>query len=154
MSYVQRQTAERYRGVDAARRWAEANGHDSHDGFPEWCWDTGRDDDHAAAYGVWMASPARIERWAERHGVFVGKGFARWYLEEQRTGPFAEAYREYRALLETEAWNHRHPEGAGQTGRTRSAASVLSGHTAVVWVTGHAACIALAHVQPIPESEV
>jgi hypothetical protein len=62
------------------------------------------------------------------------------------------------------AWNAAHPEGtyvrywtgaregAGQTGRTRSTARVLGGHTAVVWVTGHGACIALTHVQPEPES--
>lgn len=64
-----------------------------------------------------------------------------------------------------EAWNLTYPEGqavrywtgaregVGQKGRTRSAASVLEGHTAVVWVTGHDACIALTHVKPIPESE-
>ncbi|WP_199750311.1 hypothetical protein [Streptomyces sp. NP10] len=33
---------------------------------------------------------------------------------------------------------------------TRSAASVLGGHTAVVWVEGHGACIKLAHVDPRP----
>jgi hypothetical protein len=32
--------------------------------------------------------------------------------------------------------------------RTRSRASVLGGHTAVVWVDGHGACIALTHVDP------
>lgn len=32
--------------------------------------------------------------------------------------------------------------------RTRSRASVLSGHTDVVWVDGHSACIALTHVDP------
>jgi hypothetical protein len=31
---------------------------------------------------------------------------------------------------------------------TRSRASVLGGHTAVVWVDGHGACIALTHVDP------
>lgn len=58
-----------------------------------------------------------------------------------------------------EAWNLTYPEGqavwywtgarkgAGQAGRTRSAATVLEGHTAVVWVTGHEACIALTHVE-------
>ncbi|MCX4774615.1 hypothetical protein OG322_36010 [Streptomyces sp. NBC_01260] len=34
--------------------------------------------------------------------------------------------------------------------RTRSAASVLGWHTAVVWVEGHGACIALSHVDPSP----
>ncbi|MFH8805189.1 hypothetical protein ACH4F6_37565 [Streptomyces sp. NPDC017936] len=64
-----------------------------------------------------------------------------------------------------EAWNAHHSigravrywtgfrEGAGIKGRTRSAATVLGGHTAVVWVTGHDACIALTHVKPIPETE-
>ncbi|WP_282686285.1 MULTISPECIES: hypothetical protein [unclassified Streptomyces] len=33
---------------------------------------------------------------------------------------------------------------------TRSAASVLGGHTAVVWVDGHSACIKLTHVDPRP----
>lgn len=39
-------------------------------------------------------------------------------------------------------------EGDGTPTRTRSAASVLGGHTAVVWVEGHGACIALTHVDP------
>lgn len=59
------------------------------------------------------------------------------------------------------AWNEEFPEGtpvrywtgvrkgAGTAGETRSAATVLGGHTAVVWVTGHSACIALSHVQPV-----
>lgn len=33
--------------------------------------------------------------------------------------------------------------------RTRSRASVLGGHTDVVWVHGHGACIALTHIDPI-----
>ncbi|MBD9700715.1 hypothetical protein IHE56_01125 [Streptomyces sp. ID01-12c] len=32
--------------------------------------------------------------------------------------------------------------------RTRSSATVLSGHTPVVWVDGHGACIALTHIDP------
>lgn len=64
-----------------------------------------------------------------------------------------------------DGWNEKYPvntpvlywtgarEGDGTLGRTRSAASVLSGHTAVVWVTDHDACIALTHVQPISEGE-
>ncbi|MFF9309998.1 hypothetical protein ACF1BS_03715 [Streptomyces sp. NPDC014748] len=35
--------------------------------------------------------------------------------------------------------------------RTRSKATVLSGHTDVVWVDGHRACIALTHVDPVSE---
>jgi hypothetical protein len=64
-----------------------------------------------------------------------------------------------------EAWNLTYPvgqavrywtgarEGAGETGRTRTAAWVAEGHTAVVQVTGHGAWIALTHVDPIPETE-
>jgi hypothetical protein len=37
--------------------------------------------------------------------------------------------------------------------RTRSAASVLGGHTSVVWVDGHSACIALTHVDVQPAVE-
>lgn len=37
--------------------------------------------------------------------------------------------------------------------RTRSRASVLGGHTDVVWVDGHSACIALSHVDVVSEAE-
>lgn len=37
--------------------------------------------------------------------------------------------------------------------RTRSRASVLGGHTDVVWVDGHSACIALTHVDVITEGQ-
>lgn len=36
-------------------------------------------------------------------------------------------------------------------GQTRSKAELLGGHTPVVWVTGHGACIALTHVDAIPD---
>ncbi|MGW4493840.1 hypothetical protein [Streptomyces sp. NPDC004376] len=36
---------------------------------------------------------------------------------------------------------------------TRSSATVLGGHTPVVWVNGHSACIALTHVDAICGSE-
>jgi hypothetical protein len=36
---------------------------------------------------------------------------------------------------------------------TRSRASVLGGHTAVVWVEGHGACIALTHIDPVTSPE-
>jgi hypothetical protein len=35
--------------------------------------------------------------------------------------------------------------------RTRSKAEVLGGHTDVVWVDRHSACIALSHVDPVSE---
>ncbi|WP_328336830.1 hypothetical protein [Streptomyces violaceus] len=37
--------------------------------------------------------------------------------------------------------------------RTRSKAEVLGGHTDVVWVDGHSACIALSHVDPVTEEQ-
>jgi hypothetical protein len=40
-------------------------------------------------------------------------------------------------------------EGDGELSATRSHAQLLSGHTAVVWVDGHPACIALSHVEPV-----
>lgn len=61
-----------------------------------------------------------------------------------------------------EQWNTRHPVGTevqwwtgvreGEpTGvsSTRSRAETLGGHTPVVWVEGHPACIALTHVEPV-----
>ncbi|QQZ56895.1 hypothetical protein IFE09_27240 [Streptomyces microflavus] len=44
------------------------------------------------------------------------------------------------------------PKCTQLTTRTRSAASVLGGHTAVVWVDGHSACISLTHVDPRHET--
>jgi hypothetical protein len=37
--------------------------------------------------------------------------------------------------------------------RTRSDAQVLGGHTDVVWVDGHGACISLTHVDPVSTEE-
>lgn len=42
-------------------------------------------------------------------------------------------------------------EGRGKVSRTRSEAQVLSGHTAVVWVEGEGYCVALSHIEPLPE---
>ncbi|MEU0355703.1 hypothetical protein [Streptomyces cyaneofuscatus] len=70
---------------------------------------------------------------------------------------------------EADRWNALHPVGTPVfaypgcrpegdpkaerlTTRTRSAASALGGHTAVVWVEGHGACISLTHVDPRPET--
>lgn len=66
-----------------------------------------------------------------------------------------------RASIRATLWNKAHPVGTavrywtgvrvgeGCVGTTRSHADVLGGHTAVVWVTGHSACIALTHVEPL-----
>lgn len=40
-------------------------------------------------------------------------------------------------------------EGEGKRSRTRTAAQVLGGHTAVVWVEGESSCIALTHVAQV-----
>jgi hypothetical protein len=59
-------------------------------------------------------------------------------------------------------WNRRFPvgtrvrywtgvrEGLGKVSKTRTVAQVLEGHTAVVWLEDHIACVALSHVEPIP----
>lgn len=44
-------------------------------------------------------------------------------------------------------------EGEGVESKTTTPAQLLGGHTAVVWVEGHAACVALSHVLPIVRSE-
>lgn len=66
-------------------------------------------------------------------------------------------------VVEAEAWNLAHPIGTPVIAypglrpeddtkaerivtTTRSKATVLGGHTAVVWVHGHSACIALSHI--------
>jgi hypothetical protein len=68
------------------------------------------------------------------------------------------------------AWNAQHPVGTPVVAypgarpehdrnatrivtKTRSAAEVLGGHTPVVWVEGHEACIALTHVDTVTEGE-
>ena len=45
------------------------------------------------------------------------------------------------------------PKATRLVTRTRSKASVLGGHTDVVWVDGHSACIALSHVDVVSEDE-
>jgi hypothetical protein len=59
-------------------------------------------------------------------------------------------------------WNQRFPvgtpvrywtglrEGLGKVSKTRSAAEVLGGHTAVVWIENQVGCVALSHVEPLP----
>lgn len=46
-----------------------------------------------------------------------------------------------------------HPTATRLVTRTRSRATVLGGHTDVVWVDGHSACIALSHVDVVTEDE-
>ncbi|RZU28281.1 hypothetical protein EV284_6447 [Streptomyces sp. BK022] len=42
-----------------------------------------------------------------------------------------------------------HPNDERLVTKTRSRAEVLGGHTDVVWVEGHGACIALTHVDVV-----
>jgi hypothetical protein len=56
-------------------------------------------------------------------------------------------------------WNAAHPvgtlcrywtgvrEGEGQLAKTRSAAGMVGGHSAVIWLEGVSGCIALSHVE-------
>lgn len=74
--------------------------------------------------------------------------------------PRLEANRQARAEREAADWNERHPagtpvrywpgarEGEGRQGVTRDEASTLCG-IAVVWIKGHAGCVALSHVEAI-----
>ncbi|MFJ1827372.1 hypothetical protein [Streptomyces sp. NPDC088178] len=72
--------------------------------------------------------------------------------------------------MTAEQWNERYPIGTPVTAypgcrpeddpnderlvtRTRSKAEVLGGHTDVVWVDGHGACIALTHIDPQPTEQ-
>lgn len=69
--------------------------------------------------------------------------------------------RAWAAEAAVEAWNAANPVGVpvrfwtglrtgeGAESVTRSKASVLGGHTAVVWVEGEGSCIALTHVMRI-----
>lgn len=68
-------------------------------------------------------------------------------------------------LAAVERWNSTHPVGVlvkaypgvigdkerAVIGRTRTKAELLSGHTAVIWITNYTGCIALSHVVPIGE---
>ncbi|MER6191815.1 hypothetical protein [Streptomyces cyaneofuscatus] len=99
--------------------------------------------------------------------------------EDPHDGPLSHRYELGRDLPEVtpeppevtvDRWNAQYPVGTPVTAhpgfrpetdpkgtqlitRTRSAASVLSGHTAVVWVEGHSSCIKLTHVYPRHESD-
>ena len=48
-------------------------------------------------------------------------------------------------------WRGVHEGAPSGVGRTRTLAEVLSGHTAVVWISGTSGCIALTHVEPVPD---
>lgn len=69
------------------------------------------------------------------------------------------AQQERKAHIEADAWNDNVPVGSTveyraapgeqpKTYTTRTAAEVLSGHTAVVWLEGKAGCVAVASCTP------
>lgn len=80
---------------------------------------------------------------------------------DQQQASEARQEREASAYDFAEAWNTAVPvgtrvrywtglrKGPGKESITRTVASVLGGHTAVVWVEGKGACIALTHVERI-----
>lgn len=101
MDYRQKEAAERKQRVAMIREWAEREHPNEGYGFAEWYEDTGRDDDYAAAYTVWLASADRVHWWAVMPGgVFepTATAFARWYVVTGRTDAYWDAYRAYRAL--------------------------------------------------------
>lgn len=61
--------------------------------------------------------------------------------------------------ITVDGWNQQHEvgiavfyrkdNGSGVTTTTRSQASILSGHTAVIWLDGVSGCVALDRVSPI-----
>jgi len=46
-------------------------------------------------------------------------------------------------------WTGVRGDGPGRCSRTRTAAQLLQGHTAVVWMQGEGSCVALTHVEPL-----
>lgn len=46
---------------------------------------------------------------------------------------------------------YRRDDGSFITTRTRSEPHVLGGHTAVIWLEGHAGCFSLSRVEALPE---
>jgi hypothetical protein len=48
---------------------------------------------------------------------------------------------------------YSHPNAEPQRFTTRTNASVLSGHTAVVWLEGKSGCVALRAIRALPDSQ-
>lgn len=51
--------------------------------------------------------------------------------------------------IQVRYWTGVRGDGPGNISRTATEASVLGGHTAVVWLEGHAGCVALSHIEPM-----
>jgi hypothetical protein len=49
------------------------------------------------------------------------------------------------------AWPGVRGDGTGFVTTTKTAATLLQGHTPVVWVKDYSACIALSHIEPVAE---
>ncbi|MFJ2568884.1 hypothetical protein ACIOYT_00490 [Streptomyces halstedii] len=106
---------------------------------------------------ILRAAPDNSDDWSDEAWAAWGRIANRAHSTRPKPHPASEA----------ERWNAQYPVGTPVTAypgcrpeddpkctrlvtRTRSAASVLSGHTAVVWVDGHSSCISLTHVDPTP----
>ncbi|MFI2354757.1 hypothetical protein ACH5AG_08720 [Streptomyces anulatus] len=107
---------------------------------------------------ILRAAPDNSDDWSDEEWAAWGRVADRAHASRPKPDPAAEA----------ERWNAANPVGslvAAYPGcrpeddpkakrlitRTRSKASVLGGHTAVVWVHGHSACISLSHVDRAQE---
>lgn len=111
----------------------------------------------AADSEILRAAPDNSDAWSDEEWAAWGRIADRAHSTRPKPHPASE----------TERWNAQYPVGTPVTAypgcrpeddpkctrlvtRTRSAASVLGGHTAVVWVDGHSSCISLTHVDPAP----
>lgn len=131
-------------------------------------WSPGHGTDYPWHNGVHGTARLSYSEDGQRYevSVYTYDGGLRVYRKEFATLDAAlragtrEAAKEPDPQVHADAWNAELPvgtpvrywtgvrEGAGRTGETRTTAQVAGGHTAVVWVTGHGAYVALSHVQP------
>ncbi|MFJ6487034.1 hypothetical protein [Streptomyces californicus] len=107
---------------------------------------------------VLRAAPDSSDDWSDEAWAAWGRVADRAHASRPKVDPVAEVDRwnaQYPVGTPVVAYPGCRPEDDSKctrlTTRTRSAASVLGGHTAVVWVEGHSACISLTHVDPRPE---
>ena len=87
-----------------------------------------------------------------------------WTTTDRHLEEAVARYRNHEtAILAVEAWNDTPVgtmvrywtglrTGPGRLARTRTAASLLGGHTPVVWVHDEPSAIALTHIDPLPDT--
>ncbi|MGW6578939.1 hypothetical protein ACWF76_05945 [Streptomyces globisporus] len=110
---------------------------------------------------ILRAAPDNSDDWSDEAWAAWGRVADRAHASQPTPKPDPKA--------EADRWNAANPVGSLVVAypgcrpeddpkaerlftRTRTKASVLGGHTAVVWVEGHGACISLTHVDPRPET--